>query len=158
MYHSAKISPAGARKILDAWNRTNGVSAKYGAKKRSVDGIVFDSSKEADRYLDLKMLLKDGVISDLECQKKYELIPSIYEESDEVYKSGPRKGQRKRGKIIERGVDYYADFVYKDRSGKTIVEDVKAYDRKRGKYIETKDFIIKRKLMLWVHGIRIKEV
>lgn len=52
-------------------------------------------------------------------------------------------------KLIERGVYYIADFVYY-RDGEYIVEDTKG--------VRTKDYIIKRKLMLYVHGIKIKEV
>jgi hypothetical protein len=54
----------------------------------------------------------------------------------------------KRGKLLEREVAYIADFVYTE-DGKRIVEDSKGF--------KTKDFIIKRKLMLYMHGIRIKE-
>jgi len=53
------------------------------------------------------------------------------------------------GNLLEKECSYYADFVY-ERDGKTVVEDAKG--------IRTDDYIIKRKLMLFVHGIRIKEV
>lgn len=75
----------------------------------------------------------------------YELIP-VQREPDQV---GPRGGV-KAGRVLERAVEYVADFVYKNEAGETVVEDVKGF--------RTHDYVIKRKLMLWVHGIRIKEV
>ena len=62
---------------------------------------------------------------------------------------GPRGGV-KPGKVIERAVCYVADFVYKDTEGNTVVEDTKG--------VKTPDYTIKRKLMLYIHKIRIKEV
>ena len=121
---------------------------KYKNKKVTVDGILFDSKAEADRYLYLKRLLRAGKITDLELQKKYEIIPTQYK----IYKRYGRGGkQLKDGKMcLERAATYIADFVYKDNAGNVIVEDVK------GK--RTKDYILKRKLMLQVHNIKIKEV
>ena len=107
---------------------------KYRAKKTEVDGIVFDSKKEARRYQELKLFEKAGVISDLQTQVKFVLIPA----------------QRINGKVVERECSYVADFVYLDEAGKKVVEDTKG--------VKTKDYIIKRKLMSWVHGINIKEV
>lgn len=113
-------------------------------------GEVFDSRKEMYRYMDLRFLLRAGAISDLQRQVVYELIPAQREKSTEVYKKGPRKGQPKEGKIIEKAVTYAADFVYVDNStGKTVVEDVKG--------VRTKEYILKRKMMLFLKGIRIKE-
>ena len=93
----------------------------------------------------LLLLQKAGKITDLRQQVKYELVPTIREPDT----FGPRGGVRK-GKVIESGVSYIADFVYKDESGCEIVEDTKGF--------RTKDYIIKRKLFLWRYGIRIKEV
>ena len=106
---------------------------KYHSKKAVVNGIEFDSRKEARRYSDLSLLERAGMISDLQRQVKFELLPS----------------QRIDGKVVERPVTYIADFVYKER-GKTVVEDTKGF--------KTKDYILKRKLMLYIHGIRIKEI
>ena len=108
--------------------------SKYRAKKTEVEGIVFDSKKEAARYQELKLFERAGVISDLQRQVKFVLIPV----------------QRINGKVVERECSYVADFVYLDEAGKKVVEDTKG--------VKTKDYIIKRKLMLYVHGIRIKEV
>ena len=107
---------------------------KYHSKKVNIDGITFDSKKEANRYCELKILEKAGEIDCLKRQVKYELIPA----------------QRLDGKVIERAVHYIADFVYKNKGGELIVEDTKGF--------RTPDYIIKRKLMLWVYNIRIREI
>jgi hypothetical protein len=120
---------------------------KYYAKKTFVNGIEFDSRKEARRYSELLLLQRAGAIRDLELQKKYVLIPAQYETYERYGKKGQRLQDRQR--LVEKECAYLADFVYKE-DGKTIVEDTKG--------IKTKDYIIKRKLMLYVHGIRIKEV
>ena len=120
--------------------------SKYKAKKVKVDGMIFDSKKEYNRWLELKAYEDAGRISDLERQVKFNLIPAAHE-PDIV---GP-KGGIKRGKLIERECNYIADFVYVDAvSGERVVEDTKG--------MRTPDYTIKRKLMLWVHGIRINEV
>ena len=122
-----------------------GNGSKYKSKKTEVGGIVFDSRKEAKRYKELVALEAAGAISDLERQVEFELIPAAHE-PDVI---GP-KGGVKRGKLIERKCSYFADFVYIDQDGNKVVEDTKG--------MRTADYIIKRKLMLAVHGIRIKEV
>ena len=88
---------------------------------------------------------RSGAIKGLKRQVKFELIPAQYE-PDII---NPR-GKVKKGKLIERAVSYSADFVYTDENGKTVVEDTKGF--------RTKDYIIKRKLLLYMHGIRIKEI
>lgn len=110
--------------------------SKYGAQKTEYDGIVFDSKREALRWRELALLQRAGEITDLRRQVKYILVPA---QAD------------KNGKIAERAVSYVADFVYSDmRSGETVVEDAKG--------MHTREYIIKRKLMRYVHGIRIREV
>jgi hypothetical protein len=124
--------------------------SKYQAKKVTLNGITFDSKKEANRYRELVLLERAGQIQNLRTQVKFELIPS----------------QRKNGKVVERACHYVADFVYEvpwhkqyeNKEGhvvfadgfETVVEDTKGF--------KTKDYIIKRKLMLWVHDIVIQEV
>ena len=103
---------------------------KYGNTKIRVDGRLFDSKAEAARWQELQLLERAGEITELERQVEYELIPK-------------QKG--------ERAVKYIADFRYKDHEGETVVEDVKGY---KGNPV----WIIKRKLMLRVHGIRVSEV
>lgn len=129
------------------WNHYKG--NKYGADKVVIDGIRFDSKREARRYQDLFLLLKAGEISDLRMQVKYQLIPA-QREPDCI---GP-KGGRKPGRVIEKECSYIADFSYVDKEGNQVVEDVKGY--KDGQAYAL--FTIKRKLMLWIHGIRVKEV
>ena len=122
---------------------------KYGNRKVAVDGIAFDSIREARRYKQLKLLLLSGEIVGLSMQVPFELVPAQYEETGEVYTKGPRKGQPKQGKCIEKSVVYVADFVYFE-NGKRVVEDTKG--------VRTPEYIIKRKLMLHKYGIRIREV
>lgn len=118
---------------------------KYGSEKVKIDGIVFESKKEAQRYCELKVLQRAGKISNLELQKPFELIPTQREPSTMT-----KTGKEKLGRVIEQSVKYVADFVYTDENGQTVVEDTKGF--------KTKDYIIKRKLMLHVYGIKIKEI
>lgn len=106
--------------------------SKYNARKVRIDGITFDSKAEADRYAQLVLLQRAGKISNLQRQVEFVLIPA----------------QKIDRKCVERACKYKADFVYLE-NGKRVVEDVKG--------LKTKDYIIKRKLMLYVHGIRIRE-
>ena len=122
---------------------------KYHNKKIIVNGEKFDSKKEYVRFRQLELLEKSGHITDLKRQVKFVLIPTLREEPTEVYKKGPQKGQPKQGKVLEKETAYIADFVYQ-KDGKTVVEDAKG--------MRTKDYILKRKLMLWVHKIRIEEI
>lgn len=118
--------------------------SKYHSKKVKLDGMIFDSKKEARRWLELKALEQAGEISCLDRQVKYVLIPS-QREPDFL---GSRGG-KKKGKLLEREACYIADFSYKDKYGNEVVEDTKG--------LKTSDYILKRKLMLYVFGIRIKE-
>lgn len=105
---------------------------KYSARKITVDGVEFDSRKEARRWAELGLLERAGVIRDLRRQEEFLLIP-------------------KCGK--ERPAKYHADFSYIDcETGKKVVEDVKS------KATKTEAYILRRKLMNWVHGIEIREV
>lgn len=104
---------------------------KYGnIKTKTSDGIKHDSRKEANRWCELKLLERAGKITDLQRQVKYELIP------------------KQDG---ERACYYVADFVYHDvDANKKVVEDTKG--------VKTEVYKIKKKLMLYVHGIRIIEI
>ncbi len=113
--------------------------SKYHAEKVEAtldDGTkhVFDSKREYKRYQHLSFLQRAGEISNLRLQVSYELIP-------------PQK--RADGKM-EKACTYKADFVYKNKDGNTVVEDSKGH--------RTKDYIIKRKLLLYRYGITISEV
>ena len=93
--------------------------------------ITFDSTVERDRYLHLKLLERAGEISNLEIQVPYQLIPA---------------------QAGERGVKYVADFRYQ-QGGKTVIEDTKSAITKK-----LPDYVLKRKMMLFFHGIKIKQV
>ena len=124
--------------------------SKYHSKKTEVDGILFDSKREAQRYQELKLMEKAGMICDLKMQVKYELIPAQYID----------------GKCVERAIHYYSDFEYyvlkplRQKSvmvepdakmiGQHIVEDVKG--------MRTEVYKIKKKLMLYKYGIKLTEV
>ena len=108
---------------------------KYGNRKTEADGMLFDSQKEARRYQELRFLTRAGLISDLQLQVPFELIPA----------------QKKNGKVIERACKYVADFVYYDKQiEETVVEDAKG--------CRTDVYKIKKKLMLQKYGIVVKEV
>lgn len=98
------------------------------SKYRSKKCGKYDSVREAKRAVELNLLERSGQISNLREQVKFELVP------------------KQDG---ERSVSYIADFVYIE-NGIEVVEDVKGF--------KTREFVIKRKLMLWLHGIRIKVV
>lgn len=120
--------------------------SKYHARKTVVDGITFDSQKEARRYIDLKDMQREGKISDLQRQVRFELIPQ-YREPDIIGK----RGGVKKGKVIESACYYIADFVYVDEAtGEKVVEDAKGF--------RTPEYRIKRKLMYDRYSIRVHEV
>lgn len=125
---------------------------KYNAKSVDVDGVQFDSKKEADRYKYLMSLQDAGEISELQLQVPFELIPAQKEERIEYTKV--RHLPKKVTRTVEKSVVYIADFVYNDRNGKRVVEDVKGYRRGQAYSV----YVLKRKLMLYIHGVRIKEV
>ena len=120
---------------------------KYGSRKIIKDGLTFDSRKEYRRYCELRLLEKAGQITNLKLQVPFELLPAQCETFERYGKKGQRlkDGQR----CIEKAVVYRADFVYQE-NGKIVVEDTKGF--------KTKDYILKRKMMLYFHGIKIKEV
>lgn len=116
-----------------AWKK----QSKYHARKTTVNGMVFDSRKEGRRYQELLLLQKAGKISDLKCQVSFPLLPS------QRYKD-PVTGKWR----TERACKYVADYTYIE-DGKLIVEDVKG--------MKTKEYILKRKMLLYFTGIRIRE-
>lgn len=108
---------------------------KYNAKKISLNGQTFDSQHEFERWCELSLLQRGKVISDLQRQVKIELIPAQYDEN---------------GKLVERAVNYIADFTYMDEHGQQVVEDAKG--------MKCKEYILKRKMALYLRNIRIREV
>ena len=127
------------------WRR-NGT--KYNAHKTEIDGIEFPSKHEANRYCELKLLERAGEISDLRLQVDFELIPNQYATEKRYGKNG--KELKDKQILLERKVVYRADFVYTDKDGNQVVEDTKGF--------KTKEYLIKRKLMRYIHGIEIQEV
>ena len=95
---------------------------KYNAKRIEIDGIKFDSKKEAKRYKELRMLEKAGKIKDLTLQPVFLLQEGFYYQ----------------GKAI-RQITYRADFEYIE-NGKRVVEDVKGF--------KTDVYKLKKKLFL----------
>ena len=98
--------------------------SKYGNKKTVLGNVVYDSQKEANRAFELGLLLKAGVIKNLERQKRFEIIPKTE---------------------TERAAFYCADFVYEE-NGKLICEDVKSDATRRDK-----TYILKRKLFKYLY-------
>nr|DAX39490.1 MAG TPA: Endonuclease [Caudoviricetes sp.] len=107
--------------------------SKYHNRKVAYKGLVFDSIKERNYYMYLESLLQAGEITDLELQVKFEIQPRF---------------KAVNGHII-RPITYLADFVYKDKDGKTVIVDVKGY--------KTDVYKLKKKLMLY-KGYDIVEV
>lgn len=118
--------------------------SKYHSRKITRDGITFDSIKEYRRFCELSLMERSGAITDLQRQVEFVLIPA-QREPDTIGK----RGGVKKGKTIEQKCSYVADFVYNE-NGETVVEDVKGF--------RTPEYRIKRKLMLCVYGIKIKEI
>ena len=100
--------------------------SKFNAMKVTIDGVTFDSKKEAARYQELRLMERAGLIKDLELQPEYELIGAY---------------RRQDGKWIQ-AIKYRADFRYLDtQTCKRIVEDVKG--------MQTQVYLIKKKILLW---------
>lgn len=126
---------------------------KYHARKVTVGDVTYDSQKEFNRWCDLKSLERAGLISGLQRQVKYVLIPTQREAYERYGKSGRRLKDGE--KVLERECAYIADFTYMDNTTrKLIVEDVKGYQK--GKAYDL--FVIKRKLMLERFGVRVHEI
>lgn len=107
--------------------------SKYHATKTVVDGITFDSKKEAKRYAELKLMERAGVIKDLQRQVRYELIPA-FDAGGKHY----------------RPTSYVADFVYADtKSGEEVVEDCKGF--------RTEVYKLKAKMFAYKYGVSILE-
>ena len=111
---------------------------KYNARKIQIQGETFDSMAEAKRWRELQWMQRGGLIKGLQRQVVYILLPKQYDEY---------------GKVIERAAEYIADFVYYE-DGQLVVEDVKGY--KKGSAYAL--FALKRKLMLKLYGIRVREI
>jgi hypothetical protein len=120
---------------FSVWRLKGEAMSKYGNRKTEINGMVFDSKHEAERWIELKHMERAGLIDDLQRQVKFELIPNIYEGK----------------KVVQRSASYIADFVYM-RCGERIVEDAKSAGT------ITDVYKLKKKLMRWKYGIDIQEV
>ena len=127
-----------------------GKRPKYGNSKTSFGEVEYDSKRERDRHIFLMGQEKQGRISDLKRQVTFHLLPAQYETVEKQLKT-----KTKEVKVcVERAVDYIADFTYM-KDGQLVVEDVKAAASSR---VLDKTYILKRKMMLFFHGIKIREV
>ena len=108
-------------------------SNKYGSKQTTVDGITFSSKREADRYAELRIMERAGLITGLALQPRYTL----------------REGYEFNGRRV-RPITYIADFAYVDEHGKQVVEDVKG--------VRTEVYRLKKKLFERRYGIEITEI
>ena len=128
------------------FKRKNGT--KYNNKKVEVDGVVYDSKREYERWLLLKDAEEQGIITDLQRQVKFELIPAVIEEYVEHLKTKDKIKTR----VLQRPITYTADACYY-KDGEYIVEDLKVSPK-----VKTDKYILKNKMMFALKGIRIKEV
>ena len=126
----------------------NCLANKYKNRKIITDEGEFDSVREYRRYLDLRLLERVGKIAKLQRQVKFVLIPAQYE-TCERYSKKTGKRLKDGRRCLEKECSYLADFVYQ-ADGQTVVEDSKG--------CRTEAYKIKKKLMLYIHGIRIQEV
>ena len=121
--------------------------SKYGNAKPRYNGKRFDSGLEMCRFVFLQDQERKGRISNLRRQVKYHLLPVQYERPQYITDGKGKKMPKPR--VRERAVDYLADFVY-IAGGVEVVEDAKG--------VRTDVYILKRKMMLYFHGIEIHEV
>ncbi|MDX0855937.1 DUF1064 domain-containing protein [Sinorhizobium medicae] len=102
--------------------------SKYRNKKTTIDGVKFDSKREAEFYSSLKQLQRAGHVYELELQKPYALTVN--------------------GQLV---CTYKADFAFYDAIQKrNRVVDIKG--------VATRDFNIKRKLMWAIYGIDVEVI
>jgi hypothetical protein len=109
--------------------------SKYGNHKVTTpEGLTFDSKAEYRRWCELHVLVRAKEITDLQRQVPFDLVPA------QVSPDGTKL----------RPVAYVADFTYRDKLGRLVVEDPKG--------ASTAEWVIKKKLMLHVHGIWVREI
>ena len=126
------------------------MNLKYKNRKTEIDGILFDSRKEASYYLYLKEQEKEGKISNLRMQVPFELIPAIWREEVKQLKTKTKIVRR----CIQKATHYIADFVYTDTDTQDdVIIDVKSFITRKNP-----EYRLKKKMMLAFKGIEIKEV
>ncbi len=126
-----RLSAKEARRLGIEDKSTKG---KYKSIKVEVDGITFDSRKEANRYAELRLMEKAGEITNLELQPEFLL----------------QEGFRDKARAWHRAIKYKADFRYQEKGGGVVVEDVKG--------MRTEVYKIKKKLLLATHDIEFREI
>lgn len=127
-----------------------GGRSKYGNKKVEYEGAMFDSKKELQRFLVLKDAEKDGFITNLQRQVRFQLVPAVTEEYEVELKTKTVTKTR----TAQRAIYYTCDFQY-EKDGELVVEDVKSAP------VMTKNdkaYQLRKKLLFAFHGIKIKEV
>jgi hypothetical protein len=125
-------------------------TGKYKNKKVEYNGIIFDSKKEMSRYVFLKEMEDKGLISNLERQERFCLIPTIKEDYEVKLKTKIAVKTR----TVQLAITYTCDFTYM-KDGVKVVEDVKASPKSASL---DKVFLIKEKLFRWKYGYSIKRV
>jgi hypothetical protein len=129
-----------------------GKRSKYGNTKVQYEGITFDSKKERDRYIVLKEAQERGIISHLETQVKYVLIPAVREEYEVPLKTKTVIKTR----TLQKAITYTADFrYYHNEREEWVVSDVKASPMAASL---DKCFILREKMMFALKGIKINRV
>ncbi len=136
-YSAAELRKMGLGHLAAEVDSGSKCTSKYNNTKVEEDGITFDSQKEYRRYKSLKLLERTGQISELRHHVSFELAPAV------KYQKGNRE---------KKALKYEADFTYM-QNGKLVVEDVKSEATAKDKV-----YVIKKHLMMWVHGIEIVEV
>lgn len=129
----------------DEWQARFGNRNKYGAKKMTIGGKTFDSKKEGLYYLKLREMELRGEIKNLRRQVPFELLPAVYREEVVHLKTKDKVVRR----CVQKAVTYIADFVY-TKNGEEVIVDTKGF--------RTKDYILKKKMMLALLGLTITEV
>lgn len=125
-------------------------SGKYNAKKVEIQGVKFDSEREAKRWMFLLDCQRKGLISELKRQVRFTLLPDEYTHVPKQLKTKV-KIEKKRTFV---GVYYLADFVYWHvAKGRHIVEDIKISPK-----MVPRDYILKEKMMHSIRHIDIRRV
>ena len=128
--------------------RKNIQRSKYRNTKVEFQGIKFDSKREMQRYIVLKDAEVKGLIKDLQMQVKFELIPAVKETYIKHLKTKDKECER----TLQLPITYTCDFAY-TKDGVLVVEDVKI-----SASLLPKEYVLKKKMMFALKGIKIREI
>lgn len=128
--------------------RKNIQRSKYKNTKVEYQGIKFDSKREMQRYIVLKDAEAKGIIQDLKMQVKFELIPAVKETYIKHLKTKDKECER----TLQLPITYTCDFAY-TKDGVLVVEDVKI-----SASLLPKEYVLKKKMMFALKGIKIREI